>query len=386
MPSTHSFQRFCRLLLSASLFGAVSPLSSSSSESTVSSCGCDSLSRDAFSSSSSVSSCPSVAPTTSTSPVLDTVLVPAGTYFVGTDDPQVPGDFETPRVRVILSSPFLIDRYETSNALFASFVSATAYVTDSERFGWSFVFEHSPSLSSDIRESITESVYGAEWWLPVPNASWFRPFGGSRTIRDLGLSDHPVVHVSWNDARAYCSWSGGRLPSEEEWEIAARGGKANRTYPWGHRWWDGEAEEVGASSDSLSSSRSGRRHRANTWQGRFPTSNTGLDGYVETAPVDAFGEQNLYGMYNVVGNAWEWVSDDWYRGRPRTSGGQSPRNTESENPEKVKKGGSYMCHKSYCFRYRVAARSQNSADSASGNLGFRCAYDAAVAVASPNSE
>uniref|UniRef100_A0A8C5SJZ0 Sulfatase modifying factor 1 n=1 Tax=Laticauda laticaudata TaxID=8630 RepID=A0A8C5SJZ0_LATLA len=166
--------------------------------------------------------------------------------------------------------------------------------------------------------------------------------------------DHPVLHVSWNDAVAFCSWAGKRLPTEAEWEYSCRGGLENRLFPWGNKL------------------HPNGQHYANIWQGEFPRSNTEEDGYKGTAPVTAF-PPNGYGLYNIVGNAWEWTSD-WWEINHSADETYSPKGP-SEGSDRVKKGGSYMCHKSYCYRYRCAARSQNTPDSSASNLGFRCAAD-----------
>jgi formylglycine-generating enzyme required for sulfatase activity len=164
------------------------------------------------------------------------------------------------------------------------------------------------------------------------------------------------VHVSWNDAQAYCSWKGKRLPTEAEWERAARGGREGLRFPWG--------------DDAVPDG----RHRCNVWQGTFPTENTVEDGWLGTAPVDAF-PPNDYGLYNVVGNVWEWCEDwfdaTWHVAAPRDDPKGPPSGTS-----RVMRGGSYLCHPSYCYRFRVAARSSNTPDSSTGNLGFRCARDA----------
>ncbi|MEO6829155.1 MAG: SUMF1/EgtB/PvdO family nonheme iron enzyme, partial [Acidobacteriaceae bacterium] len=169
----------------------------------------------------------------------------------------------------------------------------------------------------------------------------------------LGREDHPVVHVSWNDAVAFTQWSGQRLPTEAEWEYAARGGLEQKIYPWG---------------DKL---RPNGEHRCNIWQGEFPKHDTGDDGYAGTCPVDAF-PPNGYGIYSITGNAWEWCAD-WFSA-------DFHRDTDRNNPtgpstgtDRVIKGGSFLCHKSYCNRYRVAARSRNTPDSSTSNMGFRCA-------------
>ena len=264
--------------------------------------------------------------------------VPAGIWRIGHDGPEAYAeDREGPR-RMVASPGFLIDRTAVTNSAFARFVAATNYVTEAERIGWSFVFyaQLHPSAEKDVLDLETGSP---EWWLPVRGANWSRPDGAGTDWRDR--DDHPVVHISWNDAVSYALWSGKRLPSESEWEIAARGGLEDRIYPWGN-----ELLEQG-------------RHRCNIWQGRFPRENTAEDGFLSTAPADAF-EPNGYGLFNMVGNVWEWTSDSWSQSQPQL---------------KAMRGGSYLCHRSHCNRYRVSARTSNAVDAASSHLGFRCSAD-----------
>ena len=280
----------------------------------------------------------------------DFISVPGGQFLMGTNKPEIPMDGEGP-LRTVKVSAFLLQRYEVSNAEFKQFVDDTRFVTESESFGWSFVFEQ--MISPKVSATITQSVAAVPWWLPVEGADWMHPEGPDRNVEIEKRMNEPVVHVSWNDAHAYCKWLGGRLPTEAEWEYAARGGKEQRLFPWGNKLMPRG------------------KHRTNIFHGTFPHNNTADDGYTYAAPVDAFGEQNKYGFYNLLGNVWEWVGDSWTI--------QHQKNTLKDptgpipTDEKTKKGGSYMCHKSYCYRYRVAARSHNSADSAASNLGFRCA-------------
>ena len=278
------------------------------------------------------------------------VRLAGGSFRMGAEgDGTYPADGEGPVHRVRLS-PFSIAAHAVSNDDFAAFVDATGHVTEAERFGWSFVFA---GLLPDDFET-TRGVAAAPWWRQVAGADLRHPEGPPSDIRDRG--EHPVVHVSWNDAWAYCTWTGTRLPSEAEWEFAARGGLEDRRFPWG---------------DELAP---GGEHAMNVFQGTFPARNTCADGYAGTAPVGAF-PPNGYGLYNTTGNVWEWCSDwfspDSYRATPRTDP-QGP----ASGTHRVMRGGSYLCHDSYCNRYRVAARSANTPDSSTGNLGFRVARDA----------
>nr|WP_145742633.1 formylglycine-generating enzyme family protein [Saccharopolyspora dendranthemae] len=264
------------------------------------------------------------------------VVLPGGAFRMGTEDPDgFPDDAEGP-IREVRVGGFAIDPHAVSNARFAEFVADTGYVTESERFGWSYVF--AKFLPGHLRKESPRPEQ-APWWCGVSGAWWRCPEGPGSELD--GRWDHPVVQVSWHDAAAYCKWAGKRLPSEVEWEYAARGGLDQARYPWG---------------DELTP---GGEHRCNIWQGQFPVRNTAEDGHVGTAPVEAFAP-NGFGLHNVSGNVWEWCAD-------RFTGA-------SEN--RAMRGGSYLCHDSYCNRYRVAARTSNTPDSASGNLGFRCAADA----------
>ncbi|KAM7335294.1 hypothetical protein ACRRTK_005771 [Alexandromys fortis] len=266
------------------------------------------------------------------------VPIPAGVFTMGTDDPQIRQDGEAPARRVTVDA-FYMDAYEVSNADFEKFVNSTGYLTEAEKFGDSFVFEG--MLSEQVKAHIHQALGYVEPAALSTKYSEQRP-------------NHPVLHVSWNDAVAYCTWAGKRLPTEAEWEYSCRGGLQNRLFPWGNK-----LQPKG-------------QHYANLWQGEFPVANTGDDGFQGTAPVDAF-PPNGYGLYNIVGNAWEWTSD-WWTVHHSVEEAHNPKGPTS-GKDRVKKGGSYMCHKSYCYRYRCAARSQNTPDSSASNLGFRCAAD-----------
>ena len=259
-----------------------------------------------------------------------------------------PDDGEWP-VKVVEVGSFRIDPCAVSNDDFARFVAATAYVTEAERFGWSFVF--GGFLPDDFPP--TEGVAAAPWWRKVPGADWRHPEGPHSSVD--GRGDHPVVHVSWHDADAFAAWAGARLPTEAEWELAARGGLAGKAFPWG---------------DELEP---GGEHRMNVWQGDFPARNTAADGFAGTAPVDAF-PPNGYGLHNTTGNVWEWTAD-WFHPTFRQRDRRRDPRGPARGTSRTQKGGSHLCHASYCRRYRVAARQASTPDSSTGNVGFRCAAD-----------
>ncbi len=277
-----------------------------------------------------------------------------GTFQMGTDsDIGFPEDGEGP-VREVTLEPFYIDKYTVTNAEFIEFVQETGYTTDAERFGWSFVFKD--FLHPEAQSKVLQNVPGAPWWKAVEGANWLRPEGGHSTVIEDRL-DHPVTHVSWYDAQAYAQWANKRLPTEAEWEYAARGGLENKRFPWG---------------DTLTP---GGKHKCNIWQGEFPNHNTGEDGYSRTAPVNEY-DPNGYNLYNLSGNVWEWCQD-WFSPDYHTTTEYSkinPTGPDSGN-ERVIRGGSYLCHRSWCNRYRVAARSHNTPNSSTGNIGFRCVVD-----------
>lgn len=273
--------------------------------------------------------------------------IPGGTALLGTSAPLIADDGEGPLRRKKLR-PFRMAPNTVTNAEFAEFVAATDYVTEAERIGWSFVFFS--DVPSDVRE--TQAVLGTEWWRRVDGATWLAPHGPG-TVQPA--PDHPVVQVSWNDAVAFARWCGGRLPSEAEWEHAARGGLGDVRYPWG----DAEPDDE-------------THMPCNIWQGSFPAKNTGADGFAHTAPAHSFAP-NGYGLYNMVGNVWEWTAD---RYRVKSLKKSVERKMAGMRGFRLLKGGSYLCHRSYCYRYRIAARSGNSPDSTTPHQGFRIVWDA----------
>ena len=278
------------------------------------------------------------------------ISLPGGSFLMGTNNPErFPQDGEGP-VREVIVSPFSIDRNPVTNELFAKFVAETGYRTEAEQFGWSFVFwSHIPE--ERFEELVEDTVAAVPWWCKVPGATWDAPEGPGSNVKDRG--NYPVVHVSWNDAQAFCAWSGQRLLTEAEWEYAARGGLVQKLYPWG---------------DQL---RPDGEHRCNIWQGDFPGLDTAEDGYAGTSPVDAF-PPNGFGLYSLTGNAWEWCQDWFANDFERIPGIIDPKGPPN-GTARVMKGGSFLCHRSYCNRYRVAARSSNTPDSSASNVGFRCA-------------
>lgn len=274
------------------------------------------------------------------------VAIPGGVFTMGTDDPGYETDGEAPAHQVELEA-FAVGETTVTNAQFATFVDATGHVTAAERHGASFVF--GGLLPDDFPP--TRGVAAAPWWREVPGASWRRPEGPQSDLD--GRAEHPVVHVSWFDAVAYCDWVGARLPTEAEWERAARGGLDGHHFPWGD-----ELEPDGA-------------HRMNVFQGDFPADDTGADGWVGTCPVRSY-PPNGFGLFEVTGNVWEWCADwfdpGWYARSPRWAPAGPP-----DGRARVLRGGSYLCHHRHCRRYRVDARSSSTPESTTGNTGFRIA-------------
>lgn len=267
---------------------------------------------------------------------------------MGSEDADaVSADGEGP-VRTVTLDSFYLDQYPVTNDQFREFVRASGYVTDAERFGWSFVFHgHLPP------EQLSEQVPALRWWRRIEHADWAHPEGLDSTVDTRG--HYPVVHVSWNDAQAYAEWAGKRLPTEAEWEFAARGGLEQKRFPWG---------------DELTP---GGKHLCNIWQGEFPDLDLGEDGYTGPAPVDAF-PPNPFGFGTITGNVWEWCAD-WFSPDYHLFATRMNPVGPAEGQSRSMRGGSYLCHASYCNRYRVGARTSNTPDSSTTNIGFRCARD-----------
>jgi formylglycine-generating enzyme len=300
----------------------------------------------------------------------DMVYVPGGTFWMGSDRhyPE-----EAPAHRVTVAG-FWMDRHPVTNRQFRAFVKATGHVTGAEMppdpadypgalphmlFAGSLVFR-APDRCVDLRD-------WSQWWTFLKGADWRHPYGPRSSI--TGLDDLPVVHIAYPDAMAYARWAGKELPTEAEWECAARGGLDSAEFAWG---------------DELTP---GGKHQANTWQGEFPLENLAQDGYRRTSPVTAF-PPNGYGLYDMIGNVWEWTTD-WYapkhaaeavkaccipknpRGGPE-DGSYDPCQPQVRIPRKVLKGGSHLCAPNYCRRYRPAARHAQPTDTSTSHVGFRC--------------
>jgi formylglycine-generating enzyme required for sulfatase activity len=278
----------------------------------------------------------------------DMIRLDAARFHMGSEAAEAfPADGEGP-VRQVSLSAFYISKFAVADRQFAEFVRETAYRTEAERFGWSFVFRN--HVPEPVRGP---AMPGTPWWVRVDGADWAHPEGPDSSV--LARPNHPVVHVSWNDALAYCAWAGYRLPTEAEWEYAARGGLDGKTYPWG---------------DELTP---GGRHMCNIWQGVFPDTDLGEDGFACVAPVDSF-TPNGFGLFNAVGNTWEWCADYFDPLWHIQATSADPVGPPS-GITRVTKGGSYLCHESYCRRYRSAARTGTPPDTSTGHIGFRVARD-----------
>jgi len=294
--------------------------------------------------------------------------IPGGTYRIGAGA-QLPEEQPGRRLRI---SPFCLDRTEVSNDRFAAFVAATGYVTVAER---PLTVEQFPELKASERAPgslVFQPVSGSgpieelSWWHWVPGANWRHPEGPGSDL--AGRGQHPVVQVAYEDAEAFARWAGGFLPSEAQWEFAARGGLKDRVFAWGNTW---------------------NPHNANTWQGTFPRSNSAEDGYGGTAPVGSF-PANGYGLFDMTGNVWEWTQD-WYAvGHGPLANGNDPMVSseaatgDPRDPGVAKhviKGGSFLCSANYCSRYRPAAREAQSPDTGTSHIGFRPAAPSAAPAA-----
>lgn len=282
------------------------------------------------------------------------IRLAGGGFSMGSDDfyPE-----EQPARRASLAS-FELDRHPVTNRQFERFVAETGYVTVAERELPSSDFPQLDDAQRAAGSLVFTPTAGPvdladwrQWWSWVPGACWRSPYGPHSGIQ--GKADHPVVQISFEDAASYAAWAGKRLPSETEWEYAARGGLDGAVYAWGN-----EPQEPG-------------NLMANTWQGNFPYCNTGANGWVGTSPVGSF-PANGYGLYDMIGNVWEWTVTPFDSKSPAPCG-CSPVADVSSSPDLTLKGGSHLCAPEYCFRYRPAARSAQNRDSATSHIGFRCA-------------
>jgi formylglycine-generating enzyme len=280
------------------------------------------------------------------------VKLPGGAFHMGTDDPEAfPDDGEGP-IREVQLAPFWVDTTAVTNRQFDAFVRDTHYKTEAEKFGWSFVFYN--QLPEKKRgQLVRDQVMDLEWWCRVDGADWRHPEGPGSHVKKRGA--HPVLHVSWQDAAAFAAWAGKRLPTEAEYEYAARGGLEQKRYPWG---------------DDLTPF---GKHRCNIWQGNFPYEDMGDDGFTAPGPANAFSP-NGYGLYNMSGNAWEWCLD-WWSPVFHIKGPRENPFGPTRGERKVMRGGSFLCHDSYCNRYRVGARTSNTPGSSTSNISFRCVRD-----------
>ena len=305
------------------------------------------------------------------------VWIPAGEFAMGSDQPNT-NNTERP-VHGVRVSGFWMDISEVTNVQFAAFVKATGYKTTAEKpVDWEELKKQlpagTPKPADDVlapgamvfvpaTKPLTNFQDYSQWWKWEHGADWRHPSGPQSSL--TGKDNHPVVQVSWDDAMAYAAWAGKRLPTEAEWEFAARGGMASKRYPWG--------DQLLTDTDTK---------LANIWQGRFPDKNTAVDGFIDTAPVATF-PANGYGLSDMAGNVWEWCSD-WYRADAyaiavRTGVATDPigpdRPWDPQEPDALKRvtrGGSFLCHVTYCESYRTAARRGTAYDTGMPHIGFRC--------------
>lgn len=285
---------------------------------------------------------------TASGPQTALIQLKAATFLMGSNSAEgFAADGEGP-VRPVELSAFGIGSRTVSNAEFADFVRATGYITEAEQAGWAFVFHlQVPPGRRPLHRPVSSDL---PWWLAVQDACWQRPAGPGSSIKDR--PDHPVVQVSWHDAMAYCGWAGAVLPTEAQWEYAARGGLDQTRYPWGDL-----LEPDG-------------RPRCNIWQGGFPFEPA--EGWLpDTVAVDCFAP-NGYGLFNCSGNVWEWCADWFTSDYHRITDRRNPLQTRVSGL-RAQRGGSFLCHASYCNRYRLAARGFNSPTTATSNASFRIA-------------
>jgi len=286
---------------------------------------------------------------------LDMIYIKGHRFSMGTNSGEgFKDDLEGPKVSVDLED-FFIDSTTVTNQDFYDFFLDTGYVTDAERYGSSNVFY---KLLNGENRNRYPTISHKKLWHEVPGANWRKPEGDNSSINERMA--HPVVHVSRNDALAFAKWAGKRLPTEAEWEFAARGGHENLRYPWGNNLYENN------------------EFHANIWQGDFPSENTEEDGYLGTAPSKMYAP-NDYGVYQMSGNVWEWCLNP---GRIKLHEFQEKNAMQfakdhqmPSNDVYALRGGSFLCHHSHCNRYRVAGRNANSAESSSSNIGFRCVKD-----------
>lgn len=308
------------------------------------------------------------------------VLIPGGSFEMGADNEQASED-EYPKHKVTVD-PFYMDVSEVTNAQFQKFVDATGYVTTAERKpDWEELKKTVPPGTEKPADSLLVAASlvfkpsdgpvdlnnYSQWWSWVAGADWKHPEGPNSSIK--GKENFPVVQVSWDDAMAYCKWAGKRLPTEAEWEYAARGGLNNNIYPWGN-----EHVNIGAA-------------KTNSWEGKFPYLNEQRDGFIKYAPVKTY-TCNRYGLFDMAGNVWEWCSD-WYdhnyyksvAGNTLVNPNGPQKSFDPQDPytpKRVLRGGSFLCNDSYCSGYRVARRMKSSPDTGLEHTGFRCVKDVAT--------